>query len=190
MKLFNTIAAAALVVSFPAFAANYTLDASHTNARFTIDHFGTSSNVGAFYNLEGSVKYDAKAKTGFVDVTLPLKNLDTGRSAFTEHLRGDGFFKAAKYPNIRFVSEVWNFDASGKVTSVDGKLTMVGKTYPVTLKATKFGCYDSAMLKKQVCGGDFEATIDRTQWGIDQYVQYMPASRYVKLNIQIEAAKQ
>jgi len=35
------------------------------------------------------------------------------------------------------------------------------------LKATNFNCYDSPMLKREVCGGDFEATLDRSQFGMN-----------------------
>ena len=45
------------------------------------------------------------------------------------------------------------------------------------------------MLKAEVCGGDFETTIDRTKWGMD-YLVSAGMSKNVKLNIQIEAAKQ
>ena len=47
-----------------------------------------------------------------------------------------------------------------------GKLTLKGKTHPVVLKATKFNCYVNPMFKREVCGGDFETTIQRSQWGI------------------------
>ena len=78
----------------------------------------------------------------------------------------------------------------GKVTKVDGNLTLLGKTNPVSLKATKFNCYNSPMLKNaQVCGGDFETTIDRTKWGMDTYVK-MGFAKDVKLNIQVEAVQQ
>lgn len=185
----SLIATAALVAAAPAMAAEYQIDPIHTNARFTIDHFATSSNVGGFYNLSGNVQYDAKAKTGFVDITIPMKNISTGRPEFDEHLQSAAFFNATQYPTMRFVSDAWHFDHSGKVTSVSGKLTMLGKTHPVTLKASKFNCYNSPMVKSQVCGGDFEATIDRTQWGLNKFADVMKASRFVKLNIEIEAVK-
>ncbi|WP_066569080.1 YceI family protein [Snodgrassella sp. CFCC 13594] len=191
MKLVSSVVAiTALFATLPAVAAEYKIDPMHTDARFTVDHWGTSSNVGGFYDINGTVKFDAKAKTGFVDVRIPVKNINTGRSAFNEHLQGAEFFNVAKYPSIRFVSDAWRFNAQGKVAEVAGQLTLLGQTHPVTLKASKFNCYNSPMLKAEVCGGDFEATIDRTQWGMSQYVNYMPASRYVKLNIQIEAVKQ
>ncbi|WP_416384978.1 YceI family protein [Snodgrassella sp. B3800] len=191
MSRFTRILMATLLgISVPAMAATYKLDPLHTNARFTLDHFATSSNVGGFYNLEGELQYDAKAKTGAVDITLPLAKLDTGRSEFTQHLQSKAFFNAAQYPSLRFVSQNWIFDKNGKVRALRGQLTMVGQTHPEVLRATKFNCYKSPMTQSQVCGGDFEAVIDRTQWGINEYVQVMPASRYVKLNIQVEAAKQ
>jgi polyisoprenoid-binding protein YceI len=45
------------------------------------------------------------------------------------------------------------------------------------------------MLKREVCGGDFETVIDRTQWGIDYGLAY-GFSKEVKIVIQVEAVKQ
>jgi hypothetical protein len=44
-----------------------------------------------------------------------------------------------------------------KLTAVVCDLTLLGKTQTVTLKANHDGCYDKPMLKRQVCGGVFEA---------------------------------
>ena len=65
----------------------------------------------------------------------------------------------------------------------------MGKTHPVTLKATKFNCYQNPMLKREVCGGDFETTIDRTLFGADYGVQY-GFPKNVRIVAQIEAVKQ
>jgi polyisoprenoid-binding protein YceI len=45
------------------------------------------------------------------------------------------------------------------------------------------------MLKREVCGGNFEATIDRTQWGLD-YGLGMVTGKDVKLIATVEAIKQ
>lgn len=189
-RLAGILMAALLGIAVSAEAANYKIDPLHTNARFTLDHFATSSNVGGFYNLNGELQYDAGAKTGAVDITIPLSTLNTGRGEFNKHLQGKAFFNATQYPVLRFVSHNWDFDKQGKVKILHGQLTMVGQTHPVTLRATKFNCYQSPMSHTQVCGGDFETVIDRSLWGINEYLTVMPASRYVKLNIQIEAARQ
>jgi len=58
------------------------------------------------------------------------------------------------------------FDFSGdKVTQVTGNLTLMGQTHPITLKASNFNCYDNPKHKREVCGGDFETTLDRSQFG-------------------------
>ena len=59
----------------------------------------------------------------------------------------------------------------------------------VTLKASKFNCYQNPMLKREVCGGDFETTIQRSQWGMNWGLNYgFPDN--VKLLVQVEAVKQ
>ena len=70
-----------------------------------------------------------------------------------------------------------------------GTLTLLGKTNPVTLKATNFACYDSPMLKREVCGGDFETSIVRSQYGMTWGLNY-GFSDAVKVVIQVEAVKQ
>lgn len=175
-------------IAINASAATYKIDPFHTNARFSIDHFGTSSNVGGFYELTGTVEFDAEKKSGAVDITIPVDKLHSSSPQFTQHLKSPDLLNEKQAPEIRFVSTKFHFSGD-KVTSVDGKLTMLGKTHEVTLKADKFNCYDSPKLKTQVCGGDFSTVIDRTQWGVDFLVN-AGMTKDVALAIQIEAAKQ
>lgn len=169
-------------------SSQYKLDPAHANVRFSIDHFGTTTNHGGFYGLTGDLSYDPAKRTGNIVVDIPMNSLDMNNEHFTNHLKSDEFFNVEKYPTAQFKSTKFHFK-NGKVSQVDGQLTMLGKTNPVSLKATKFNCYDSPMLKAPVCGGDFETTIDRTQWGMDTYVK-MGFSKNVKLNIQVEAVQQ
>ena len=99
-----------------------------------------------------------------------------------------GLFNAAAHPTIKFVSDKFVFKGDN-VSEVTGQLTLLGKTAPITLKANQFACYQSPMLKREVCGGDFEATIDRTQWGMNYGVDWGFAKN-VRLVVQVEAVKQ
>lgn len=168
-------------------AATLTIDPFHTAVRFSIDHMGTSTNHGGFYQLTGELDFDPKAKKGFVGMTIPVASLDTGIKMFNEHLKSADFFNAKQYPTIYFKSTKWHFNGD-KPSKIDGELTLLGKTLPVTLTATKFNCYDNPILKAKSCGGDFETTIDRTKWGMNTYAD-LPNMRDVKINIQIEAYK-
>jgi polyisoprenoid-binding protein YceI len=56
------------------------------------------------------------------------------------------------------------------------------------LKATRFNCFMHPALKREVCGGDFETTIQRSLWGSTYGLPGIPDN--VRLLVQVEAIKQ
>ena len=168
--------------------ANYAIDPTHTFVTFEISHFGASVNRGRFDKKEGSVQLDNAAKAGKVEISFDATSINSGTPAFDKHLQSADLFNAAQHPKISFVSDKFVFNGD-KVSEVSGQLTLLGKTGPVTFKANQFNCYQSPMLKREVCGGDFEATIDRTQWGMNYGVDWGFAKN-VRLVVQVEAVKQ
>ena len=182
------VAAATALTAGAAQAANYAIDPTHTFVTFEISHFGATTNRARFDKKQGTVEFDRAAKTGKVDISIDVTSVNSGTPPFDKHLQSADLFDAAKHPTIKFVSDKFSFNGD-KVSEVTGQLTLLGKTAPVTLKATQFNCYDSPMLKREVCGGDFEATIDRTQWGMNYGVEW-GFPKNVRLVVQIEAIKQ
>ena len=179
---------AALLTAGAASAADYAIDPTHTFATFEIGHFGASVNRARFDKKEGTVQFDRAAKTGKVDISLDIASVNSGTAAFDKHLQSADIFNAAQFPKARFVSDKFVFNGD-KVTEVQGQLTLLGKTQPVSFKANQFNCYESPMLKREVCGGDFEATIDRTAFGVNYGVDW-GFPKNVRLVIQVEAVKQ
>lgn len=184
------LAAAATLGSSIAHAetAAYAIDPTHTFVTFEINHFGAAVNRGRFDKKEGSVQFDRAGKAGKVEISFDATSINTGTPSFDKHLQSADLFNAAQHPKISFVSDKFVFNGD-KVTEVTGQLTLLGKTAPVTFKANQFNCYQSPMLKREVCGGDFEATIDRTQWGMNYGIEWGFAKN-VRLIAQIEAVKQ
>ena len=186
----KTLIAAALIAAgtlAQAESATYGIDPTHTFVTFEAKHFGTSTLRGRFDKKEGSVTIDRAAKTGKADITLDVNSISTGVGALDGHLKSKDFFNAADNGSAKFVGDKFTFDGT-KVSSVAGTLTMVGKTMPVTLTATNFNCYDHPMLKREVCGGDFETTIQRSQWGSTYGLPGIPDN--VRLLVQVEAIRQ
>ncbi|WP_295586156.1 YceI family protein [uncultured Lamprocystis sp.] len=79
----NTLAklSAALVIaaaSAPALAApeTYSVDPTHTFARFSYDHQGLSTQLSRFNKTTGTVVLDQAAKTGTVDVVIDTTSVD------------------------------------------------------------------------------------------------------------------
>ena len=183
------VAAATLATGMAqAESATYAIDPTHTFVTFEINHFGASVNRGRFDKKEGTVQFDRAGKTGKVEISFDATSINSGTPAFDKHLQSADLFNAAQHPKITFVSDKFSFNGD-KVSEVSGQLTLLGKTGPVTLKANQFACYQSPMLKREVCGGDFEATIDRTQWGMNYGVDWGFAKN-VRLVVQVEAVKQ
>jgi len=148
-------------------SATYMIEPTHTYVTWEAKHFGTSTSRGRF---------DKKADS-----------INTGFSVFDKHLQSEEFFASEKFPQARFVGNAFKFDGD-KVTEVAGTLTLRGKTNPVVLKATGFNCYSHPMLKREVCGGDFETTIVRSQYDVSYGLPGIPDN--IRLLIQVEAVKQ
>jgi len=182
------VSAGLMVSAVQAAPAAYAIDPTHTFATFEIGHFGASVNRARFDKKEGTVQLDKAAKAGKVEISIDVTSVNSGTAAFNQHLQSADLFDAAKYPTIKFVSDKFVFNGE-KVSEVTGNLTLLGKTHPVTLKANQFNCYENPMLKREVCGGDFEATIDRTAFGMNYGVDW-GFSKNVRLVIQVEAVKQ
>ena len=105
-----------------------------------------------------------------------------------DHLKSADFFNAAVHPTAKFVGDKFSFSGD-KVTGVDGTLTLLGKTQPVTLAASHYNCYENPFVKREVCGGDFEATLKRSAWGVKYGLDWgFPDD--MRLVIQTEAVKQ
>ena len=169
--------------------ATYAIDPTHTFATFEIDHNGASTNRVRFDKKSGTVEFDRDAKAGKVEVVLEMESLSSGTAAFDKHLKSADIFNVAKFPQAKFVSDKFVFDGD-KLKEVTGQLTILDKTQPVTIKANKFTCYPNAMLqKRETCGGDFEAVIDRTAFGVNYGVDY-GFPKQVRLVMSIEAVKQ
>lgn len=166
---------------------SYTVEPTHTFINFEVRHFGTSTSRGRWNKKDGQIVLDRAAKTGKASITFDLASVDTGVPRLDEHLKGKDFFDTAANPSGYFVSEKFTFDGD-KVATVTGELNFRGRSNVVTLKATNFNCYNSPALKKEVCGGDFETTLKRTDWGMTYLVPFV--SDEVRVLVQIEAVRQ
>ena len=184
----KTLLATALLAAAGFAQANtYSIDPTHTFVTFEAQHFGTSTLRGRFDRKEGLVQFDRAAKSGKAEISIDIGSVSTGVGPLDGHLKSKDFFDAGTNATAKFVGDKFVFNGD-KVSEVSGTLTMLGKSNPVTLKASNFNCYQSPMLKREVCGGDFETTIARSQWGIVYGLPGIPDN--IRLLIQIEAVKQ
>ena len=175
------------LISLPLWAADsYTVDPNHTHPSYEINHFGWSTQRGRFDKVSGKISLDRAAKSGTVDITIEVASVSTGVSKLDDHLKSEDFFNAAKFPAMTFKSKAVHFSGD-KPASVDGELTLLGVTKPVTLVIAAFQCAPNQFVKKEACGADATANIKRSEFGMTKYVPGLGDD--VKLLINVEAFK-
>jgi polyisoprenoid-binding protein YceI len=181
--------AAAVLVAAPALAEpeTYVIDQGHTFPRFSYSHFGYSTQLSRFNKTSGKVTWDRAARTGAVDVVIDMKSVDTGSSAFNEHIQGEDFLDTGRYPTATFKSTAVRFDGD-KPVAIDGNLTMKGVTRPVTLTVTSFQAMPHPMLKRDAIGANATATVKRSDFNAGKYAPYVGDE--VTIGLALEAIKE
>ncbi len=165
----------------------YVIEPTHTFVTWEAKHFGTSTSRGRFDKKDGSITIDTIAKTGKVEINIDLKSISTGTPVFDKLLQGKNFFNSDEFPTAVFKGDQFKFDGDS-VTEIGGTLTLNGKTHPVIMKASNYNCYTSPVFRKRVCGGDFDAFIKRSDFGMNYLVPFV--SDATRLVIHIEAIRQ
>jgi polyisoprenoid-binding protein YceI len=164
----------------------YTLDPTHTFPSFEADHMGGISVWrGKFNQNSGKVVLDKAARTGELDVTIDVNSIDFGLDAMNDKARSVELFDTAKYPTASYKGKLVNW-VKGAPTQVKGELTLHGVTKPLTLKLNSFKCMPHPMLKREFCGADAQATLQRDDYGIAAGKDW-GFKMAVTLRIQVEA---
>src|SRR5204863_4820882 len=181
-----SVACGALAGAAAAAPMTYEIDPQHTYPSFEADHMGGMSTWrGKINSSSGKIVVDKQAGTGTVDVTMDMKTIDFGIDALNAHAQTPDLFDTAKYPTAHYTGKLAKFQ-NGAPTEVDGTLTLHGVSKPVTLKINSFQCKDHPMKKKEFCGADASATLNRDDFGVD-FGKSMGFKMGVTLRIQIEA---
>ena len=164
-------------------ATIWSIDPTHTFVYFEVQLFGLSTQRGRFGRGRGELEFDATARRGRVDFVIDTASVNSGAPVLDEVLQS--LLDSKNHPQARFVAERFTFEGS-RVGAVEGQLSLRGQTAPLTLKAVRFDCYLNPLFRRQVCGGDFEATLRRSDWGL-QGGSEAGLAESVKLLVQIEA---
>ena len=181
-------AGAALAAPGPAGAQplSYRLDPSHSFVHFEVMHFGTATLRGRFGPLEGVAELDPSARRGEVSLTVPTRIVSTGLPVLDSRLRQDDLLASREHPDAYFVARHFVFEGD-TLREVRGEITLRGISRPLALRALGFRCGIHPLLKRDWCGGDFEAELRRSDFGMS-FGLPLVADR-VRLQVQVEAIR-
>lgn len=166
---------AALPVAVAAAPETFSFDPTDTVPHFVIDHFFTP-DYGRFNKSAGKMTIDRAAKTASVEFTIETASVDTADNdkgnrprSRDEHLRSSDFFNVAEFPRMTYKSTQVSFTGDTP-TRVEGNLTLLGVTKPVTLTIERFKCNPASATAKERCGGFASGKIKRSEFGMTRNV--------------------
>jgi polyisoprenoid-binding protein YceI len=165
---------------------DYTVDPTHTAVYFGATHFDRTTVRGRFGKIVGRIQYDPASGAGALDFTVDPASVDTGNRSLDGVLRSEQFFDVVNHPVVRLRAARF-IRQNGELAAVEGELTMLGVTQPVRLEAVRFSCGQVSLfgIRRDVCGGDFRATISRRAFGMTRFLPEVGDA--VTLEIAVEA---
>ncbi|MCF7220696.1 YceI family protein [Marilutibacter chinensis] len=181
------LAVAVFATTLAAEPVVYEIEPDHTYPSFEADHVGISVWRGKFNRTSGEVTLDKEAGSGTLEVEVDLSSIDFGHDVLNGEMAGPEYFDTANHPTATYTGTLADF-VDGVPTRVDGELSLRGVTRPVTLDIRSFKCMPHPMYKRDWCGADAYATIDRAAFGIDAGKDW-GFDMKVALRIQVEAIR-
>ncbi len=168
---------------------NFDIKGQHAFIQFKVKHLGYSWLLGNFRKFDGSFDYDAEhPENNRVTATIDIASLDTNHALRNEHLTGEGFFDAAKFPQATFISTGYEAkDANHGV--LHGKLTLRGVTKEVDIALHQLGA------GKDPWGGfrrGFEGTttLHLSDYKMKKAAMLGPVAENVEVYLSIEGIRQ
>lgn len=156
----------------------YELDLTHASIVWKVSHFGMSNYVARFTDFDIQLVLDSeKLENSSVTATIQTKSINTEyphaqKKDFNKILaEGKSWFNGNVFPTITFTST--QLRVVDKTTSqLDGELSFLGVSKPVTLDVTMNGTMESHPFKGVAAiGFSAKTTIQRKDWDL---VKYLP----------------
>lgn len=166
--------------------ATYRIDPVATHVHFEVRHFGTSTSRGRFDTIAGRIVLDRAARSGEVSIEVDTASVSTGLAPFDSVLRRADMLATQAHPKAYFVASRFTFDGE-RLVGVSGEFTLRGTSRPLALRVLTFGCRQHATLQREVCGGDFEAELLQSDFGLSYALPFV--SDRVRLLVQVEALR-
>lgn len=152
-------------------AGTYATDPGHSLVAWRVSHFGFNDYFGLFGDAAGTLVLDPKNPSAAkLDVTIPVGKVTTASAGLTSHLLragkegGKPDFFGPTPGDARFVSTSVKVEGTSAV--IEGNLTLMGVTKPLTINAQFTGAGTNPYNKKETVGFRGTAKLKRSEFGI------------------------
>jgi polyisoprenoid-binding protein YceI len=167
------------------------IDKAHSNIYFDVRHTYVTVR-GKFKDFSGVLKFNPdNLAVSSVSFQVNTKSINTGVPNRDNHLRSEEFFAVNKYPAMTFQS-IGVKQKEGNQYTLEGNLTIKGKTNKVAIPFTYFGTRDNPLKKGQmVAGFETRFSIDRLEYNVGpgKFFEMGVIGRNVDILITLEVLK-
>jgi polyisoprenoid-binding protein YceI len=140
------------------------VDKGHSNVKFTVTHYAVSEVEGTFKIFDGTMEHTkADFSDAKVNFTVDVSSINTDSERRDGHLKGDDFFNAEKFPQMKFVSTAMKPLGNNKF-QLSGNLTIRDVTKPVVFEVSYGGTINAGQGRKS--GFKAKTTIDRFNYNL------------------------
>ncbi len=167
------LASAAIASTIEAPAGTYVLEKTHASLHWRIRHMGLSNYTARFKRFDATIEFDpVNLARSSVQATIDVSSVETdlvtpdGRD-FNAELRSEPFFNTAKFSQATFRSTQVQA-LGGNALRVQGELSLLGVTRPVTLQVTINGSMKShPFARVPALGISATGSLARTAFGLN-----------------------
>lgn len=120
-------------------AGNYAIDPDHAAVIARVSHLRYSWSIFRFDRVSGTLTWDpANIASSSLTAKVETASITSNVKNFGQQLAGDDFLKTKSFPEATFTSTAFR-QMSTRRGKVDGQLTLMGKTRPVTFDVELVG---------------------------------------------------
>ena len=144
-------------------ASDYRINPIETRSSFEVWMLGLFPIRGQFSNTSGALHLEPTRQSGRIEVVIDTTSLTANSLRAQATARGPDFFNVEKYPRIEFKSSRFVYDGS-RLLAIEGDLTMLGITQPVTLAVGYAAC--APAVERDICHAEASLTVQRSAFGM------------------------
>ncbi len=170
----------------------YVIDKTHFSVGFLVEHVGYAKTLGMFREIDGSYTHDLENnKINDIKIVINTNSVFTNHDKRDKHLMSPDFLDVEKHPEMTFVAN--NININKNETLINGSLTLLGVTKPLTLKGkiNKIAKYPfGGLIKPYVMGISARGIIKRSDHGMMYALKDNLVGDDIELIIEFEARRQ
>ncbi|MCB1529400.1 MAG: polyisoprenoid-binding protein [Rhodospirillales bacterium] len=166
----------------------YDFDKAHTQILFFVNHLGFSNSQGEFHDYDGFIEFNREEpEKSKVEVTIRTSGIDMDDEAWDTHLKSKDFFDVEKFPDMVFKGTTIEITGD-KTAKINGELTLLGVTKPVTLDTVFNKAGKHPFSGKYVAGFSAVTNIKRSDFGMEYGLPMIGDD--VNIHLEVEGIRQ